>query len=42
VLRRLELQGYAERLDKRHYALSRDVTKDILKAARKGTGPKPS
>jgi hypothetical protein len=35
VFKRLELQGYAERLDRRHYALSTDLTKEILKAARK-------
>jgi hypothetical protein len=42
VLKRLEGQGYAERLDRRHYALSTDLTKQILKAARKSPRRSPS
>lgn len=42
VLKRLEKRGYAERLGRRRYALSTDVTKEILKAARKVPKRKPS
>jgi len=35
VLKRLSGQGLAERVDKRHYLLSPDLTKKKLKAARK-------
>jgi hypothetical protein len=42
VLRRLEAQGLAERVDGRLYVLSPDLTKKALKRARKGRKPAPS
>jgi len=42
VLKRLEGQGLAERLEQRRFALSPDLTKAAYKAARKVPKRKPS
>jgi hypothetical protein len=42
VLKRLEAQGLAERLEARRYELSPELTKKALKAARKVPKRKPS
>jgi len=42
VLKRLEKHGLAQRVSKRRYELSPDLTKAALKAARKGRRKKPS
>jgi hypothetical protein len=42
VLKRLEAEGLAERVDGRLYVLSPDLTKKALKAARRGRPRPPS